>query len=87
MLSHLFTGVRGLNNDADIFVAVEHALSGEPRDAYDVQLGIMGADGEIYGVFLLCEREYLKASRALVTQGLVQLAGTDRYRALFSSKA
>jgi hypothetical protein len=86
MLSHLLAGVRGLNNDNDVFAAVEQALHGERGDSYDVQLGIMGVDGQVYRVFLLSERESFAASSALEGQGLVQLPGTGSYRALFSPK-
>ena len=86
MLSHLLAGVRGLNNDNDVFAAVEQALHGEREDSHDVQLGILGVDGQVYRVFLLSERECLKASSALEKEGLVQSPGTGSYRALFSLK-
>ena len=68
-------------------MAVGQALHGEYGDDYGVQLGIIGVDDQVYRVFLLSEREYPKANWALENQGLVQLAGTGRYRAPFSPKA
>jgi hypothetical protein len=84
MLSYSLTGVLGLDNDADIFRAVERALHGERgQDACDVQLGIIGVGDLVYRVFLLSEPECSKASSALENLGLVQLPGTGSYRALF----